>query len=166
MIYLFVPLNITDQISRRVLDSWKVQTIPVEIHECRTSEGEIASRKLCISQASKIVSKPNYIIMADDDRACINSNDNYKIINTNVEDAQTFLNNNQDYGAISLVKPKSGNDENDLHIDIGWVMYRSKILLDLSFDVKGDLCIAVTSQIRNLGSKFDYLDSKNRIMHV
>jgi hypothetical protein len=167
-----------------VILSLKSQTEPVEIHECRTAgedrsqngktdlalQGERTSRMLCVEEAAKLNPLPLYVIMADGDRACVDSNNDYVEMKTNVEDTLHFLENNQDFGGISLVYPNAGRTQDDAneHIDIGWAMYRYSVFSKLNFDLSNgerDYCRTVTRQIRTMNFRFGYLDEKKRIMH-
>jgi hypothetical protein len=81
-----VPMSMTRQLSEgrgytKLLES---QTVPVEIILCRTDGGECASREACQAMAAKITPAPEYVIMADPDRACRNSNDGYKPVLDNM----------------------------------------------------------------------------------
>jgi hypothetical protein len=184
MIHYFVPLPLNRSIHSRVIPALKSQTEPVEIHECRTPgedraqngktalalKGERTSRILCVSEAAKLNPAPSFVIMADGDRACVDSNDDYREMKTNVEDSILFLEKNEKFGGISLVYSSKGHTEDDKndHIDIGWAMYRYSIFSKLKFDlIKGerDYCKTVTRQIRVMGFRFGYLDEKHRIMH-
>jgi hypothetical protein len=171
MIPYFVPMSMTGKLAegRGYSALLKAQTEPVEMHLYRTEGGEGASRTACQAEAAKITPQPQYIIMADPMRVCCNSNDNYAPCLTNVEDARKFLDANADFGAVSLVFPASEGDENNFHIDIGFVMYRYEIFAALKFELpEGDRCYCstVTRQIRAMGKRFGYLDSQSRIMHV
>jgi hypothetical protein len=181
MIHVFIPLPLKRAIPGRMVESLKAQTVLNVIHECRTPgednpnagrtalalQGEKTSREMCQAEAAK-VNEP-YIIMCDGDRACVNSNDDYRVMTTNVEDAIAFLDANPEYGAVSLVHTAYPNDDNNPYIDIGWVMYRSGVFAKLKFDLgekEKCYCWTVTRQIRAMGLKFGYVDEKQRVMHV
>jgi hypothetical protein len=166
----FIPLSMTGQLAegRGYTALLKQQTEPVDIILCRTDGGEGASRTACQVEAAKITPQPQYVIMADPKRVCCNSNDGYKPCLTNVADARKFLDENQDFGAVSLVYPSKGREADDLnpHIDIGWVMYRYEVFAALVFEKQeGEehYCLSVTRQIRAMEKRFGYLDEKNRI---
>lgn len=146
------------------------QTVPVEIMLCRTPSGEAVSRIACQAMATKISPTPKYVCVADPDRVCCDSNNNYKPNLSNIEDAINFLESNNDFGAISLTYPSKGREEDDKnpHIDIGFVLYRMDILMKLKFDYEREqhcFCLTVTKQIRDMGYRFGYLDNLNRITH-
>jgi hypothetical protein len=143
----------------------EAQTVPVEIIKCCTDGGVQASREACQVMAAKITSMPKYVIMADPDRVCCNSNDRYKPILDNVEMAVKFLDEHDDFGGVSLVHPRDEKDPDPAHVDIGWCMYRYEVFAELKFPEGEELCISVTKQIRARGYKFRYIDSLNRIMH-
>lgn len=172
--------------SGRARDSWIACGIAKEnIHECRTPgednpnkgktslalQGEKASRIKCQQEAAAIIPQPEYVIMADPDRACLDSNNDYRLMDTNVADGEKFLDDNNDFGAIALTYPSKGRKEDDenLHIDIGFVIYRYEVFAKLKFELAtGETCYcpAVTREIWAMGKRFGYLDSLNRIMHV
>jgi hypothetical protein len=144
------------------------QTEPVEIILRRTDGGEGASRTACQVEAAKITPQPEYVIMADPARVCCNSNDGYKPCLSNVADARKFLDDNPDYGAVSLVYPSKGReaDDDNPHIDVGWVCYRYEVFAALKFEKQeGEehYCLSVTRQIRKMGKRFGYLDILNRV---
>jgi hypothetical protein len=162
-----IPLSMTRQLAegRGYTKLLEAQTVPVEIIKCRTDDGERASREACQAAAAKITPVPKYIICADPDRTCCNSNDDYKPCFTNVEDAVKFLDAHDDFGGVSLVHPRDEKDPAPVHVDIGWAMYRYEVFAQLIFPVGEELCILVTRQIRAWGHKFGYMDSLNRITH-
>jgi hypothetical protein len=132
-------------------------------------QGERASRELCQAEAAKLSPQPEYVIMCDPDRNCIDSNNDYAVITGNVADARNFLDIHKDFGAVSLVHPTTNADDEIPHIDIGWAMYRYDIFLILKFKLKeGETCYcpAVTRQIRKLGFRFGYLDEKHRVTPI
>jgi hypothetical protein len=170
MIPYFVPLAMDGVLAegREYTKILERQTEPVDIILCRTDGGEGASRTACQETAAKITPQPQYVIVADSMRVCCNSNDNYKPCLTNVVDAKQFLDDNPDYGAVSLVYPSAGREADDLnkHIDIGWVCYRYEVFASLKFEKQeGEehYCLSVTRQIRATGKRFGYLDKKFRI---
>ena len=162
-----IPLSMTQQLAegRGYTKLLEAQTVPVEIILCRTAGGERASREACQAMAAKIAPAPKYIICADPDRACCNSNDDYKPCLTNVEDAVKFLDEHDDFGGVSLVHPRDEKDPDPVHVDIGWCAFRYEVYAELKFPVGEELCISVTRQIRSWGHRFGYMDSLNRITH-
>ena len=177
MIPYLVPMPMTGDIPGRTRKSIEAQTEPVGIVECRAEgkgrEGEAAARKECQRQCGmrNEILPVEYVICADPDRACLDSNDNYKVMVDNVKDARAFLEANKDFGAVSLVEPSRGRDEDDKRIpDIGWVMYRYEVFAALDFTqkpAKGENCLCgiVAKQIRAMGKRFGYMDETTRIMH-
>jgi hypothetical protein len=169
---VLIPMATGQQISKEVRSSIKTQTIHTWVHPVRRAgiiksnrnyskqriKGEEDSREACKALVRRCYFLGEYAIMQDYDRE--------HLYNTNYQDMKNFLDTHREYGAVSISGLKGKKEED--HVDIGCVMYRNIVFMDLVFKNKYGRCLCneITEQIRGMNKKFGYLDGITRTKEI
>jgi hypothetical protein len=173
MIPILIPMIEGTELKKRIEDSIQSQSLYVNIIKCyapgkKTRQRDYNSDRLkyepmarnkCKEEAIKY--NEEFVVIQDDDIVQLNS-DNFK-------DMQSFLINNSSYCAVSIGGRTKDHSKILTHIGISCVMFRLDCLKKIIFkrsSIDRCMCGDVTSAIRKLGYKFDFLDDKIRVLEI
>jgi hypothetical protein len=173
MIPVLIPMIEGTELNKRIEDSIQSQSLYVNIIKCyapgkKTRQRDYNSDRLkyepmarnkCKEEASQY--NEEYCIIQDDDIVQLNCN--------NFQDMREFLINNIEYGAVSIGGRTRDHSKVLTHIGISCVMFRLACLKKITFiqsTKRNCMCGDVTSAIRELGFKFDFLDDKIRVVEI
>jgi hypothetical protein len=116
-------------------------------------KGEAESRNKCVYEMLK--STYEYGVMQDRDAEHLQKD--------NIFEMRKFLENNLDYGAVSIANPVGHDD----HYNIRCVMYTRAVLEKLHFSGNQIKCCCdiVKKACEKIGLLYGYMDDKKRIKH-
>jgi hypothetical protein len=166
--FVFIPMVENTFLDEQVERSIDMQTSSTEIVECYAPGTVRPNRDFCEERLinepiARNLCKKNAIDFGSD-FCVIQDDDIFHTCKTNFEDMKRFLTNNTDFGAVSI-----GGQKEMKHIKISCVMFRLDCLSKIDFirsTFDSCMCNDVAKSIIREGFKFDYLDTKTRVLEL
>lgn len=168
MLQVYIPLASGQYLPDFVLKGIAAQTVGCAVVPCCTPGVVMSNHTVCKDTLKKLDGETrsrnlalDYIIKSGEQYIGMQDRDALHLSNRNYEEAVKFLEDNKDYGAISL--PHKEYMVKD-HIKLTTMVLRVKAVAGLRFriDDRKHMCPCFRDDLQEIGYKFGYLPSQER----